>query len=523
MMLLILVTALCLSPLVLLGVSASPRGLAQKNIIFFRRFTTALVGLQLILAALALVLFAAGKIDGGEYGLNSARFFLSVYLDGASLMMLTLVSFVGWVISQFSIRYLDGEANQGRYYCWIAFTIGCVSAMVISANLGLFFVAWLMTSWGLHQLLLHYPERPAARRAAWTKFVVSRLGDAALLAALSLLYLEFGTLQISELLVAAGAHSTVPVALTTQFAGLLIALGVIAKSAQFPFHTWLPLTMETPTPVSALMHAGIVNAGGYLVIRLGPLMLLSGPAMTSLIVIGTFTACFGVIVMMTQTSVKRKLAYSTIAQMGFMLLQCGLGAFSAAMLHILAHSLYKSHAFLSSGSAMVHRASSQGALHSDRTPSLPSLISLMVLLMLFTGLTFYAMGINLLHKPGGLLLATLLVMALTQWLSQASLLSSPRLRWRAAVASAGLILLYAIGFAGIDALMGTPAAPPALTTTGLAVSLSVVFAFLWLFWLHWALSRSVQSTWLSALQVHAANGFYVESWLRRWFLSLMTS
>jgi len=113
-------------------------------------------------------------------------------------------------------------------------------------------------------------------------------------------------------------------------AAFLLVITALTKSAQVPFHIWLPLTMETPTPVSALMHAGIVNAGGYLIIRTSPIVALQPWAMTLLVIVGGFTACFAAIIMTTQTSVKKKLAYSTISQMGFMLLQCGLGAFSAA-------------------------------------------------------------------------------------------------------------------------------------------------------------------------------------------------
>jgi NAD(P)H-quinone oxidoreductase subunit 5 len=130
----------------------------------------------------------------------------------------------------------------------------------------------------------------------------------------------------------------------------LLVAGAMLKSAQFPFHSWLPDTMETPTPVSALMHAGIINAGGFLIIRLSPLLTLSPAAMSTLALFGAFTALFASLVMLTHASLKRSLAFSTVAQMGFMMLECGLGAFSLAVLHLVSHSLYKAHAFLSSGS-----------------------------------------------------------------------------------------------------------------------------------------------------------------------------
>ena len=278
---------------------------------------------------------------------------IGMYFDGATGLMLMLVSFVGLVVCRFSIRYLDGEAMQGRYFRWIGFTVGAVSLMVVAGNLLLFFVAWVATSFGLHQLLLHYGHRVAAHRAAWTKFAISRLGDAFLIGALVLTFNMFGTFELSELFSQVNdVVSTSQITGGHAAIGWLLVLGALTKSAQFPFHTWLPDTMETPTPVSALMHAGIVNAGGYLIIRMSPLVALAPSALMTLAVVGAFTACFAGVVMMTQPSIKRALAYSTIAQMGFMMLQCGLGAFAAAMLHILAHSLYKAHAFLSSGSVI---------------------------------------------------------------------------------------------------------------------------------------------------------------------------
>jgi NADH:ubiquinone oxidoreductase subunit 5 (subunit L)/multisubunit Na+/H+ antiporter MnhA subunit len=139
------------------------------------------------------------------------------------------------------------------------------------------------------------------------------------------------------------------------------------KSAQFPFHSWLPDTMEAPTPVSALMHAGIINAGGFLIIRLSPIVALSAASLLALALCGAFTALFASLVMLTHASVKRSLAFSTVAQMGFMMLECGLGAFGPAVLHLVAHSLYKAHAFLGSGGAVDRERS--GGMAIERVPA----------------------------------------------------------------------------------------------------------------------------------------------------------
>jgi NAD(P)H-quinone oxidoreductase subunit 5 len=136
------------------------------------------------------------------------------------------------------------------------------------------------------------------------------------------------------------------------WAAALLAVAALLKSAQFPTHGWLTEVMETPTPVSALLHAGVVNAGGFLLIRFADVMLLAPGVLALLVMIGGFTAIFGAVVMLTQPAVKTSLAWSTVAQMGFMILQCGLALFPLALLHILAHSVYKAHAFLAAGEAV---------------------------------------------------------------------------------------------------------------------------------------------------------------------------
>lgn len=277
---------------------------------------------------------------------------LGVHFDTLSAVVLVLVAFLLGVVARFSTHYLDGDLAQGRFTKWLLLTGGSVLALVISGNLLQLVLAWIATSLSLHQLLVFYPHRPGAVLAARKKFLISRLGDLGLLVVLVLVYREFHTWRFSELFAAAGqlheAHGAGTSSATGLIAILLVAAAMM-KSAIFPFHSWLPDTMETPTPVSALMHAGIINAGGYLIIRLHPLVTLSPGALSTLALFGAFTALFGSLVMLTHASVKRSLAFSTVAQMGFMMLECGLGAFSLAVLHLVAHSLYKAHAFLTSG------------------------------------------------------------------------------------------------------------------------------------------------------------------------------
>jgi NAD(P)H-quinone oxidoreductase subunit 5 len=449
-----------------------------------------------------------------------------LYFDSIAGLMLIMVSFVGVVVCAYSVRYLDGESTQGRYYRWIALTLGAVTLMVVAGNLLLFFLAWVTTSFGLHRLLLHYPHRPAAQRAAWTKFGISRLGDLFLLLALALTWTNFGTWELTELFATLGASSeggAPPAQAWTAIAWLLM-LGAVTKSAQFPFHTWLPETMETPTPVSALMHAGIVNAGGYLVIRMSPVVTQAPTALATLAVIGTVTACFAGVVMLTQNSVKRSLAYSTIAQMGFMMIQCGLGAFSAAMLHILAHSLYKAHAFLSSGSVL-QQAQASGQVTAKPTGRSPwqlgqATLLAFVLAMVSAGYVAmsFAVGLDLAAKPGGFVLGFVLCLALATWVLRTMHADKPAVVLAGWTTVLVLGLAYLVSYLAIDSLV--MASLPAMVLPApafLAIALIAV-AFTALVVLQMTLIRNDRRpNWLAAFHVHASNAFYIDAITRRIF------
>jgi NAD(P)H-quinone oxidoreductase subunit 5 len=367
-----------------------------------------IVALQASLAASVHVMIA-GTID---YSFVAWKWpvpgCLGVYVDAVSGVMLVLISFIGLIIARYASRYLQGDANQGEFFRWMALTLGATLMLVMACNLVMLTAAWMLISFGLHQLLTYYPERTWGVWAARKKFLISRLGDALLFAALVLTYRCFGTTEYTDIFAAAHAihEGKASGSITADFIGILFVLGAMTKSAQFPFHSWLPDTMETPTPVSALMHAGVINAGGFLVIRLSPLVSLSPSALDLLAILGATTALLGSLVMLTQTSIKRSLAYSTIAQMGFMMLQCGLGAFSAALLHIVAHSAYKAHAFLSCGSVL-------DAAARTKAPPLPSasgsrkllaFVAAFALSVCIVALAIQILGSGISAKPGGVLL-----------------------------------------------------------------------------------------------------------------------
>ncbi|EQD26353.1 NADH dehydrogenase subunit L, partial [mine drainage metagenome] len=195
-----------------------------------------------------------------------------------------------------------------------------------------------------------YRDRPLARIAARKKFLVSRIAEVCMLAASALLYHRWHTLDLDALARLAGSCKFVPV--SVDLAAALIALAVLLKSAQLPVHGWLLEVMEAPTSVSALLHAGIVNLGGYVLIRLAPLITTSPPAQAILVIVGSTTAVLAGLTTMTCPSIKTRLAWSTCSQMGLMAAECGLGLYALALLHLLAHALYKAHAFLSSGEAV---------------------------------------------------------------------------------------------------------------------------------------------------------------------------
>lgn len=505
-----------------------PRNLANTRVNQLRPLTTLLTGSQCVLATLFVLLYSSQVFFDPTLSklpqsckIADINFLM---LDGISCLMFSLVSFVGWIICRYSIRYLDGESEQGNYFRWTGFTVGAVSLMAISGNLLLFILAWSISSLGLHHLLLFYRNRPAAQRAAWTKFTVSRIGDIALIAATILIYQEFQTLNFSEIFAAIRLQSEFNSPRMMWAISLLVAGGVL-KSAQFPFHTWLPQTLDTPTPVSALMHAGIVNAGGYLMIRTSPLLLLNPTAMTSLALIGTVTTCYAATVMLTQTSIKKNLAYSTIAQMGFMMLQCGLGAFSAAMLHILAHSLYKAHAFLNSGNVLEQNRTSgwNQAIHPTQQGSPVKLLiaGTCILLAYFSSLSLF--NINPLTKPGGMLLGFVLCLALLGWMRQAIQANNRSLLIRTAGISLVLCLAYSFSFVVIDKLVGLDQPTPASNTSYLTWTAAalIVAGFSSMSLLHRRISQSHQSAWINKLYIHAINGFYVEALLRQHFRNLI--
>jgi NAD(P)H-quinone oxidoreductase subunit 5 len=508
---------IALGPLGLLAVGLLPAGWANQQPGIVARLAEVA---SVVALAVALIAFA-GWATLGAHAQGSA-----VYIDALSAIMLVLVAFVGTIVVRYSRNYLAGDPQQGRFFRWLCLTLAAVLTLIVSGNLVLFTLAWIVTSLCLHRLLLFYGDRPAARLAARKKFLLSRLGDLCLIAAVVLVWRSFESLRFAAILTAAGemqAAGAMPADL--HWIAILLVVAALLKSAQFPFHGWLLEVMETPTPVSALLHAGIINAGGFLVLRFGEVIALSVPALDVLAIVGGLTALFGSVVMLTQTSVKVSLAYSTIAQMGFMLLQCGLGAFSAALLHIVAHSLYKAHAFLSSGSVIdLARASWSPSPGGQPHPARMVLATMAVFAVTLAVATLF--GASPTEKPGVFALATIMLFGLAHLIAQSIDERPNSYVVGRTLLVAGLVGAVYFTLQRLAEFLAAGSLPPTQALRGpldLAIVALVVFSFGALTVFQSFLARHADEPRWQALYVHFANGLYVNTAANRLVLRFWPS
>lgn len=500
-----------LAPASLLLVALLPTRPGHRRpelILLASRLATAL---SLMLAVLACVLTTAeGAISSPLLG--DAGIGLSVRLDAISCSMFLLVAFIGVIVIQYSRNYMDGDARQGAFMAGLCRTLAAVMLLVLAGNLAQLVAAWVATSLSLHHLLVFYPERRPARIAARKKFIVARLGDVCLLGASATLAATFSTTDIATILTRARAmpHDAAPA--TLSLAALLLGIAALMKSAQFPSHGWLPEVMDTPTPVSALLHAGIINAGGFLMIRFADVMLLSMPTLHGIALIGGFTALFGGVVMLTQPSVKGSLAWSTVAQMGFMTLQCGLGAFAIALLHLLTHSLYKAHAFLSAGSVVEAETVSAFA----RPRLRPVLLALLLAMAIYLGLG-WLFGAFARHEPAVLALGAILVMGVSMLMAPVLQgATTRRLVLQTLAGVAGTTLAYFFLETAVTHLTAGSLPPiPAPGGTGLLIMGLAIASFAVVTMLQSLMPRWNQRPAWRAARVHLANGFYVNTFFNR--------
>ncbi|MGN6506729.1 MAG: proton-conducting transporter transmembrane domain-containing protein [Tepidisphaeraceae bacterium] len=416
-------------------------------------------------------------------------------LDRLSAPLALLVAFVGCATARFAVRSLDGDPHRARFLTWLGATISAAFILVLSTHLLLVGIAWCIVGLCLHQLLTHGPATPEARRAANKKFLISRLGDAAFFAAVGVAWHRWHTLDIPHLL------AVIPAGDATLFT-LLIVVAAITKSAQFPFHTWLPEPMETPTPVSALMHAGVINAGGALLLRLSPLIAHQPPALATLVMVGTLTIAIGILSAGPQVKVKRALAWSTISQMGFLIIQLGLAAFPAALLHLLAHGLYKAHQFLRSGDVIATRAAPQPSL----ARSLGATTAFALLAAAGITAASAVLGLAPWHHAGDAALGIILSLSIGQYAAGLLLSARPRPAIAAALFAPILALaLYRIAGLWLAPVLGHDA-ESADVSISLAILPVLTVIALWLYQATLPLWRSTPAG--RAWQTHATYGFY---------------
>ena len=346
---------------------AAINGLLGKK---FSRQIVAAVALLFSGAAFAMVLLVASRFSSLttphiEYlatWIRAGKFQVdfSFYLDQLSLVMLLVVTGVGFLIHIYSVGYMWEEGGFYRFFAYLNLFMFFMLTLVLASNYLLMFIGWEGVGLASYLLIGFWFTKDSAAAAGKKAFIVNRIGDFGFLIALFLLIKHFGSLNFDQVF-----HSVIPMGAETGGAGLLTAVGLLlmvgaaGKSAQIPLYVWLPDAMEGPTPVSALIHAAtMVTAGVYMVSRSHVIFERAPMAMTVVAIIGTLTALFAATIGITQTDIKKVLAYSTVSQLGYMFIACGVGAFSAAIFHLMTHAFFKGLLFLAAGS-VIHAVSGE--------------------------------------------------------------------------------------------------------------------------------------------------------------------
>lgn len=275
-------------------------------------------------------------------------------VDRLALILMALVTFIGICVGSFAYRYLKGDGNYRAFFIWLSLLIGSVLIMVSADHLVLLLVSWSVSDGLLVRLMIYKKSWRAARASGWLATKNFLLGFVAIASAFYLFYEATGETSIRAL------QSTTTLSPLVILGLVLLLVGAMIQSAQWPFHRWLISSLNSPTPVSAIMHAGLINGGGFLLVRFSPLYVQSPSLLTLITAIGFVSAWLGTLWKLMQPDVKKMLACSTMGQMGFMFIQCGLGLFPAVVAHLVWHGMFKAYLFLSSGSAAQEKRLDQG-------------------------------------------------------------------------------------------------------------------------------------------------------------------
>jgi NADH-quinone oxidoreductase subunit L len=290
---------------------------------------------------------------------------IGITIDRLTSVMLLLVTTVSALVHVYTIGYMQGDPGYARFFSYIALFTFSMLMLVLADNFLQLFVFWEAVGLCSYLLIGHWYERPTAVAAATKAFIVNRVGDFGFILGLLLVLTTFQSLDYATVFATIGQETGKAINILEPLGGsldvstltvicLLLFMGAIGKSAQVPLHVWLPDAMEGPTPISALIHAAtMVTAGVFMVARLAPLYNASPAAMSVVAVVGALTMVLGATIAVTQTDIKRVVAYSTISQLGYMMMACGVGAYSAGMYHLLTHGAFKALLFLGCGSVII--------------------------------------------------------------------------------------------------------------------------------------------------------------------------
>ena len=333
-----------------------------------------LVAVPAILLSLGISVLAFFDVAGGHHstirlytwltsGMLDVHIGLSI--DRLTSVMLLLVTTVSALVHIYTIGYMQGEPGYARFFSYIALFTFSMLMLVLADNFLQLFVFWEAVGLCSYLLIGHWYERQSAVAAATKAFIVNRVGDFGFILGLLLVFTTFDSLDYATVFANVGPAAAKVMNVLEPLGGslevstitvicLLLFMGAVGKSAQFPLHVWLPDAMEGPTPISALIHAAtMVTAGVFMVARLAPLYNASPAAMSVVAVVGAITMVLGATIALTQTDIKRVVAYSTMSQLGYMMMACGLGAYAAGMYHLMTHGAFKALLFLGCGSVII--------------------------------------------------------------------------------------------------------------------------------------------------------------------------
>jgi NADH-quinone oxidoreductase subunit L len=335
-----------------------PRAVVTGVALLFTAIPAALVGMLWLSMTSGSAPLAISTNLGEWIAITGFHADFAFTVDHLTMVMLAVVTGVGFVIHLYSAGYMAHEEGYWRFFAYLNLFMFFMLVLVLSSNFLLLFVGWEGVGLASYLLIGFYFNKDSAANAGKKAFIVNRIGDFGFLLAMFLLIEHFGTLDFTEIFAAISAHPEMQGGILTAIA-LLLVVGAAGKSAQIPLYIWLPDAMEGPTPVSALIHAAtMVTAGVYLVARCHTLFDRSVYALAMVAVIGATTAFFAACIGMVQHDIKRVLAYSTISQLGYMFMACGVAAYSAAIFHLVTHAFFKALLFLAAGS-VIHALSGE--------------------------------------------------------------------------------------------------------------------------------------------------------------------